>query len=52
MTGKEANAMLEMKHLFPPERITIIGADDTGKVADYLGLNAAQEQKLQMLFSD
>lgn len=42
--------MLEIKALFMPDEITIKGAHNIEKVADYLGLNDEQKQLLQKLF--
>lgn len=44
-------AMTEIKQLVSPDMITIDGADNTDKVADYLEMSEAQAQKLQILFS-
>lgn len=43
--------MTQIKQLFPPDSITIVGADDVDKVADYLGMNEAQSQELHRLFA-
>lgn len=44
-------AMTQIKQLFSSESITIVGAEDVYKVADDLGMNEAQTQKLQRLFT-
>lgn len=44
--------MLEIKSLFDSEAITIKGAENTGEVADYLGLSEAQKAKLNGLFAE
>ena len=43
--------MLEIKSLFDAEAITIKGAKNTDEVADYLGFNESQQNKLNELFS-
>lgn len=44
-------AMTQIKQLFSPDSITIVGAEDTDKVADDLGMNEAQALELQILFT-
>ena len=44
--------MLEIKSLFPSDRITIKGTENVDKVANYLGLNESQIQQLYLLFSN
>lgn len=43
--------MLEVRALFPTERITINGEENVDKAADYFGLNEEQRQRLYSLFS-
>lgn len=43
--------MAEIKQLFSSDSITIIGADDTDKVADFIGLNESQTRELRKLFT-
>lgn len=43
--------MLEIKELFPMERITIIGKNNVDKAASFIGLNEEQTQLLHSLFS-
>ena len=44
--------MLEIKHLFGADSITIKGAKNVNKVADDVGLNESQRAKLNELFAD
>ena len=42
--------MTQIKQLFPPDSITIVGADDVDKVADYLGIKGKTDsEKLENL---
>ena len=43
--------MAEIKQLFSSDSITIIGADDVDKVADYIGLSESQTRELRKLFT-
>ena len=45
-------AMTEIKQLVSPDIITIEGADDTDKVADYLEMNETQAQKLAKQYAE
>ena len=44
--------MLEIKSLFDSEAITIKGAKNTDEVADYLGFNESQQNKINELFAE
>ena len=44
--------MLEIKSLFDSETITIKGVKNTDEVADYLGFNESQQNKLNELFAE
>lgn len=44
--------MMELKRMFTAKNISIVGAEDVDKAADYLGLDESQTLLLQELFSE